>query len=438
MRPLLAPLLLAALSGAAPPDIIRSAVQADMPHLLALYRDLHQNPELSFQETKTAARLADEMRAIGFEVTTGVGRTGVVAVMRNGPGPVVLIRTDMDGLPIAEETGLPYASRATGTAPDGAPTPVMHACGHDIHMSNWVGTARRLTAMKGEWSGTLVMVGQPAEERGGGARAMLEDGLYTRFPKPQYALALHDNAALPAGMIAYSNGWALANVDSVDLTIRGVGGHGAYPHTTKDPIVLASRTILALQTLVSRENDPRSPAVVTVGSIHGGTRPNIIPDEVKLQITVRSYADEARERLLSGIRRVAEGEAAAAGVPKDRMPVMTVSDDFTPATFNTDKLARRAGDLFAARFGRDKVLQQPPVMGGEDFSEFHRADRSIESLIFWIGATERGRWEAARGDPARLASLHSSKFAPDVVPTLATGIEATTALVVDILKKPGA
>ena len=435
MRPALAPLLCLALATTAAADEIRDGAQADGDYLLALYRDLHQNPELSFQEVRSAARLADEVRKLGFEVTTGVGRTGVVAVMENGPGPVVMIRTDMDGLPVTEETGLPFASKATGTTPEGMTTPVMHACGHDIHMTSWVGTARRLAAMKDSWSGTLVMVGQPAEERGGGARAMLADGLYTRFPKPQYVLALHDHAALPAGKIAYSNGFALANVDSVDLAIRGVGGHGAYPHTAKDPIVLAARTIMALQTLVSRENDPQPPAVVTVGSFHGGTKHNIIPDEVKLQITVRSYTDETRQRLLAGIKRVAEGEAVAAGVPKDRMPVVQVKDDFTPATFNTDRLTRRVAELFARRFGKDRVVPQPAVMGGEDFSEFYRADQSIESLIFWLGAVERRKWDAAKGNPTRLPSLHSSKFAPDAAPTVAMGVEAMTAAAMDLLAK---
>jgi hippurate hydrolase len=435
MRRVLAPLLCLALTAPAAADEIRSAAQADGAYLFALYQELHRAPELSFQEVRTSARLVQEMRPLGFEVTPGVGKTGVVAVLLNGPGPVVMIRTDMDALPVTEESGLPFASKATGTTPEGLTTPVMHACGHDIHMASWVGTARRLAAMREHWSGTLVMIAQPAEERGGGARAMLADGLYRRFPKPDYVLALHDHAALPAGTIAYSSGYALANVDSVDLAIRGVGGHGAYPHTAKDPIVLAARTIMALQTLVSRENDPQSPAVVTVGSIHGGTKHNIIPDEVKLQITVRSYTDATRARLLSGIRRIAEGEAMAAGVPKDRMPVMTIKDDFTPATFNTEKLTRRVADLFRQRFGKERVVQQPAVMGGEDFSEFHRADRSIESLIFWLGAVDPKKWEAVRGDPAKLPSLHSSKFAPDAAPALATGVEAMTAAALEVLGK---
>lgn len=437
IRFVLASMMLVAPVGQAAADTLRTAVQADAPYVLSLYKELHQNPELSFREVKTSARLAAEMRKLGFDVTTGIAKTGVVAVMRNGAGPVVMLRADMDGLPVEEETGLPYASKATGIAADGSQTRVMHACGHDIHMASWVGTARRLAAMKDQWSGTLVMIAQPAEEADRGARAMIADGLYTRFPKPQYVLALHDHASLPTGMIAYSNGYALANVDSVDLTIRGVGGHGAYPHLAKDPIALAARTIMALQTLVSRENDPQSPAVVTVGSIHGGTRPNIIPDEVKLQITVRSYTDETRERLLSGIKRIAEGEAIAAGMPKDRMPIVKLVDDFVPATFNTEKLTRRVSDLFAQRFGKNNIVQQPPVMGGEDFSEYYRADKSIESMIFWLGAVERKKWEAAKGDPSQLPSLHSSKFAPDAAPTLAMGVEAMTAAALDLLKKGG-
>lgn len=438
MRLALVPLVIAALAApVSAADTLRADVQADNSYIVALYKELHQNPEIAFQETKTASRLAGEMKKLGFDVTTGVGKTGLVAVMKNGPGPVLLIRTDMDGLPVAEETGLPYVSKATATTPAGLSSQTMHACGHDIHMASWIGTARRLSAMKTQWAGTLVMIAQPAEEAGSGARAMLADGLYTRFPKPQYALALHDHAALPAGMIAYSNGWALANVDSVDMTIRGVGGHGAYPHTTKDPIVIAARTVTALQTLVSRENDPQSPAVVTVGSIHGGTSYNIIPDEVRMQLTVRSYTDETRDKLLSGIKRVAEGEAIAAGVPKDRLPIVKAKEEFTPATFNTDKLTRRVADLFTARFGKDRVIQQSAVMGGEDFSEYYRADKSIESMIFWLGAVGRDKWEAAKGNPLNLPSLHSSKFAPDPVPTLLTGVEAMTSAALDILGKKG-
>lgn len=430
-------LLLAASSlvAAAPRDAISSGATADNAYLVALYTDLHRAPELSFQEVKSAARMAKELAPLGFQITAGVGKTGVVAVMRNGPGPVLLVRADMDGLPVKEETGLPYASTATGTTLTGETAPAMHACGHDIHMSTWVGVARRMAALKADWSGTLVMVAQPAEEIGLGAKAMLDDGLYTRFPKPQFALALHDSAGLPAGMVAIRQGYAMANVDSVDLTIRGVGGHGAYPHTTKDPIVIAARTIVALQTLVSREQDPSEPAVVTVGSIHAGTKHNIIPNEAKLQITVRSYKPEVRERILAGIERIARGEAIAAGVPDNLMPVMSFEKSYTPATFNTDALTGQVEQALKAQLGDKRVTSLPASMGGEDFSQYWLADKSAQSTFFWVGAVKQSTYDAAKGDVTKLPSIHSSRFAPDPAPTIQTGVEAMTAAAFSVLGK---
>ncbi|HEX8214293.1 MAG TPA: amidohydrolase [Allosphingosinicella sp.] len=417
-------------------DPLRDAVAKDMPSLLSLYRDLHANPELSMQEVKTAAKLAAEAKKLGFDVTPGVGKTGVVAVMKNGPGPVLLVRADMDGLPVVEQTGLPFASKVRATSVTGVESGVMHACGHDTHMAAWVGTARRLAAMKDQWSGTLVMILQPGEEIGVGAKAMLDDGLYTRFPKPTHAIAFHDSAGLPAGTIGYSNGWALANVDSVDISVKGVGGHGAYPHTTKDPIVLGSRIVSSLQTLVSRENDPQSPAVVTVGSFHSGAKHNIISDEATLLLTVRSYTDETRRLLLEGIKRVVRGEAIAAGMPDDRMPVVTIREnEYTPATFNTNALTTRTAALLTARFGAERVRATPAVMGGEDFGRFHLADKSIESLIFWVGGVPQAKWQAANGDPAKLPSLHSPFWAPDPDATIATATEAMTAAALGVLKK---
>src|SRR5436190_19053521 len=295
-------------STAAPAATLRESVRADMPQLLELYRDLHANPELSMQEVRTPAKLAPEMRKLGFDVTEHVGKTGLVAVMKNGPGPVLLIRADMDALPVTEETGLPFASKVRAVARSGVETGVMHACGHDTHITTWLATGRRLAAMKDQWSGTLVMILQPGEETGEGAKAMLDDGLYTRFPKPDVLLAFHDSASLPAGVIGVARGYALANVDSVDIDVKGIGGHGAYPQATKDPIVLASRIVMALQTLISRENSPLDPAVVTVGSFHAGTKHNIISDDAKLQLTVRSYTPEVRKKLLDGIARIARGE----------------------------------------------------------------------------------------------------------------------------------
>ena len=351
-----------AISTAANAAALNDAIRADMPQLMTLYRDLHANPELSMTEVRSPAKLAAEARKLGFTVTEHVGKTGVVAVMKNGDGPTLLIRADMDALPVVEQTGLAFASKVRAVARSGVETGVMHACGHDTHMTSWLGTARRLSSMKDQWSGTLVMILQPGEETGEGAKAMLDDGLYTRFPKPDYVLAFHDAAALPAGVIGVTPGYALANVDSVDISVKGVGGHGAYPQTTKDPIVLAARIVTTLQTLVSRENDPANPAVVTVGSFHAGAKHNIISDEAKLQLTVRSYTPSVRKLLLDGIRRIARGEAIAAGMPEDKMPFVTIRDaEFTPSTFNTEKLSARALALFTAHFGPERADRKSVV-----------------------------------------------------------------------------
>ena len=412
---------------------LNEAIRQDLPSLMTIYRDLHQHPELSLQETRSAGVMAAEARRLGFDVTTGVGGTGVVAVLRNGDGPVLMLRADMDALPVEEQTGLPFASRARGTSLAGVESGIMHACGHDTHMSAWIGVARRLVAMRGQWAGTLVMIGQPAEELGLGAKAMLDDGLFTRFPKPGTVIAFHDSATLPAGTIGYTMGPTLANVDSVDIRVRGLGGHGAAPHTTRDPIVLASRIVTALQTLVSRELDPLDAAVVTVGSFHAGTKHNIISDEARLQLTVRSYTPEIRRQLLDGIARIARGEAIAAGIPEDRMPVITSEPNYTPATVNTDAITRSTTDLFRAHFGAERVREIRPVMAGEDFSQYHLADRSIESLIFWVGGVPQERWDAAGGDTARLPSLHSPFFAPDAERVIATATEAMVVAAMGVL-----
>ena len=416
-------------------DPVHDATQRALPELMAFYRDFHANPELSLHEVKSAAKLAAEARKAGYEVTEKVGGTGVVAVLRNGPGPVLLIRADMDGLPVIEDTGLPFASKVRATTDEGQETGVMHACGHDTHMASWIGALRNLAGMKGQWKGTLVMVAQPAEERGMGARMMLEDGLYTRFPKPQFALAFHDSASQPAGQIGVTPGYALANVDSVDIVVKGVGGHGAYPQTTKDPVVLAARIVGALQTLVSREIDPQQSAVVTVGSIHGGSKHNIIGSEVAMQLTIRSFTPEVRKQLLDGIARIAKGEAIAAGMPDDRMPVVTVKDEFTPSTFNTQPLSGRLTQLFTTRFGKDRVATTPAVMGGEDFSRYWLADQSIQSTIFWVGGVPQAKWDAAKANKAPLPSLHSAYWAPDAEAVVGTATEAMTAAALDILRR---
>ncbi len=417
-------------------DDLNKAIADDLPSLMEIYRDLHSHPELSGEEVRTAAKLAAEARRLGFDVTEKVGGTGVVAVMKNGEGPTVLLRADMDGLPLEEKTGLPFASTVKAKTRQGNETYVMHACGHDTHMTGWVATARQLAARKDEWAGTLVMILQPAEETGEGALAMLEDGLYTRFPKPDYALAFHDAAGAPAGYIGYAPGFALANVDSVDIRVKGIGGHGAYPHTTKDPIVLASRIVGALQTLVSRETDPQDPAVVTVGSFQAGSKHNIISDEALLLLTVRSYGDETRAKLLDGIKRIARGEAITAGIPEDRMPVVSLREaEFTPATYNSPEFSVEMAELFATRFGQDRVVQSKPVMGREDFSRYRRADENIKSMIFWVGGVPMAEYQAAQTDGTKLPSLHSPFWAPDAEKVIKTGAEALTAATLQIMKK---
>ncbi|WOE76511.1 amidohydrolase [Alterisphingorhabdus coralli] len=433
-----APVAMLALAMATPAqaDDLRDAVTADMPSLLEIYRYLHANPELSFQEFRTAAKLAEEARRLGFTVTEKVGQTGVVAVMENGPGPVVMLRADMDGLPVEEQTGLPFASKAIATTSKGIESPVMHACGHDTHMTAWVGTARQLVARKDEWSGTLVMILQPAEEIGSGAKAMLEDGLYERFPKPEYVMGFHDAAQIPAGMIGYKPGYALANVDSVSIKVKGIGGHGAYPSTAKDPVVLGSQIVMALQTLVSREIDPQDPAVVTVGSFRAGAKHNIISDEASLLITVRSYSDETRQTLIDGIARIARGQAIAAGLPEELMPEVTMDDDFTPSVYNSPEFTEEMATLFKTRFGDQHVLETPAVMGGEDFSRFRRADPdNIKSMIFWVGGVPLEKFDAANGDASKLPSLHSPFWTPDAEKVVATATEAMTAATLKLMAK---
>lgn len=411
-------------------------VAQDYPSLEQHYRNFHAHPELSFREEKTAAKLAAELKSLGIEVTTGVGGHGVVGVLRNGAGPTVLVRTDLDALPVKEQTGLSFASQARMTNDLGVEVDVMHACGHDIHMTSLIGTARQLAGLKSQWNGTLVFIGQPAEERGAGARAMLKDGLFTRFPRPDYCLALHVSSDMPAGQVGVVEGFMLANVDSVDITVRGAGGHGAWPHKTKDPVVLAAQTIMVLQTVVSRETDPLESAVVTVGSVHGGTKHNIIPDEVKLQLTVRSFTDEVRANTLAAIRRIVRGQALSSGIPEDRLPVVTVDErEFTPATYNNPELARRLRSVFNGVLGEKQVVTRRPVMGGEDFSEFGRTADKIPICIFWLGSVEPERVAESERSGKPLPALHSPLYRPVAEPTIKTGVTAMTAAVLELVKK---
>ncbi len=425
--------LLAVVLAALFAPISRAGESDDYPYLRALYEHLHANPELSFQEEQTAARMASELRALGFDVTTGIGGHGVVGVMRNGDGPTLLIRADMDALPVEEATGLPYASKVKAFEQTGQEVSVMHACGHDVHMTVWVGTARRLVATQSDWSGTLVMIAQPAEERGAGAKAMLEEGLFERFPRPDYNIALHVSGGHPAGSVGFVPGWAMANVDSVDITVHGLPGHGSAPHTTKDPVVIASQIVLNLQTIVSREIDPLKPAVVTVGSFHAGTKHNIISDRADLQITVRSYDDDVRNQLLAAIERIAVNTARTAGLPEDKLPDVQVKDEFTPSLYNDPELTGRVESAIGAAIGEQNVLPASPVMGGEDFARYGRQDPPIPSVMFRLGTIGSELYESSKRRGVVLPSLHTPFFAPDPEPTITTGVTAMTAAAMEIL-----
>ena len=411
---------------------IDEILNQSLPELIRLYQELHAQPELSLHEEKTAARLAREMRQLGWEVTEKVGGHGVVAVLKNGRGPVVLVRTDMDALPIVEQTGLAYASKVRTRGHLGQEVGVMHACGHDMHMACWVGTARVLTALKEQWSGTLLFVAQPAEEIVAGARRMLEDGLYRRFPKPDYALALHCDAHLPTGTVAYRSGLSLAASDAVDVVVKGKGGHGAAPHLTVDPVVLAARIILDLQTIVSREVDPIDPVVITVGSIHGGTKHNIIPNEVRLQLTVRTTKTETRDQVLKAIERICTAVAASARAPEPEIRVRL--EEYTPPTINDPALTERCVRVFRSLLGEENVRERPPVMGAEDFGRYAAENTPI--FIFFLGTVDPERYAAAQkpgGSP--LPGLHTDRFAPVPEPTLKTGVRCMSAAVLDLLSR---
>ncbi len=420
-----------------------SLIERELAPLVEIYKGLHAAPELSHFEEKTAAFFANQLRALGFTVTERVGKFerpewigyGVVAVMKNGAGPTVMLRTDLDGLPVEEKTGLLYASKVKARNDAGQDVGVMHACGHDIHMTSMIGTAKMLVQLKDRWRGTLVIIGQPAEETIDGARAMLRDGLFERFPKPDFAIALHDASDIEAGKVGYSPGYALASSNSVDIKIRGLGGHGSRPEGAKDPIVIAAQVILALQTIVSREVSPLDPAVITVGSIHGGTRYNIIPEEVNLQLTVRAYKEEVRQRLLSAIQRVTEGTAAAAGVSADRLPIVKFSEtENTTATYNNPELTERLAGVFVKALGPENVIRVPPIMGSEDFGYFG-LDKTIPTSMFWLGAADPVKVKQSRDGGPPLPSLHSPLFAPLPEPTIRTGVKAMTSAVLNLMGK---
>lgn len=403
-------------------------ISALEPELEGLYRDLHEHPELAFHEERTATALAKRLKALGYEVTTGVGRTGLVAIFRNGAGPVVMLRTELDALPIEEKTGLPFASKAKGVDSEGKEVAVAHACGHDLHMTAWYGTAKIMARRRDTWHGTLMLIGQPAEEVFRGAAAMLADGLFTRFPKPNFAISMHDEPSLPSGKVGFHAGFFRASLDSVDVTIFGRGGHGGRPQTTVDPIVLAARAILGIQTIVSRETDPLSPAVVTIGAIHGGTAGNVIPDEVRMLMTVRSYDEKVRNRILASIKRQLDAEAAAADAPSPPSIKIVPGAEMV---YNDPELTARLVAVLRRDLGPDSAVEMPAKMTSEDFSEYGRA--GVRAVLLHIGALS----PAVLATGAKHPDLHSPQWVPELEPTLRSLVAAEVIMLTDLLAAPG-
>jgi len=428
----LASLLFGMIALAAPTADLRSEIDAAYPQSETLYLDLHRHPELSMHEQHTAAKLAAALRELHFEVTEHVGGTGIVGVLRNGKGPAVLLRTELDALPVEENTGLPFASVDRTTDAAGHEVAVMHACGHDIHMAAWTATARVMASTRDRWRGTLILIGQPAEEDGDGATDMVQDGLFTRFPKPDYALAVHDDSRYPAGLIGYHAGTVMSAIDELTLIVHGRGGHGARPESTVDPIVIASRIVVTLQTIVARETSPLEPSVITVGSIHGGTRPNIIPDDVTLQLTVRSVSEANRQHLLSAITRIANAEAAAAGAP---LAPTIQSNGYIAALINDTAVTQRVSAALQRQLGAERVKDTAPEMISEDFSVF--GESGVPLLMFRIGATSQAAFDEAAKTGIPVPSLHSAKFAPEREPTIKAAATAEVLALRELMPAAG-
>jgi amidohydrolase len=418
-------------------------VNSELPGLVETYKGIHTHPELSHHEEHTSALLAGELRKAGYQVTDHIGKYpdgsqayGLVAILENGPGPRLLIRTDMDALPVIEETGLPYASQVKTKNAAGQDVGVMHACGHDIHITTMIGTARALAALKKQWHGTVMLIGQPSEELVDGARAMLADRLYERFGTPDMVIGLHDTNTRAAGTVGITSGPAMAGVTSVDVLLRGIGGHGARPQEGKDPVVMAAEFIVQLQTIVSRQENPRDPAVVTVGDIHGGTKRNIIPNEVKLELTTRAFTDPSMQIILDGVRRTAQGVALSAGVPADLAPVVTIlPNESAPPTYNDPALTAKVRSALVTALGKNNVLDEEPIMASEDFGIFGLEGHHIPTVLFWLGAIEPAKFAAAAAAGKLEPGLHTSRFQPDPELTLRTGITSMTSVAMSLLHK---
>ncbi|MFT5451230.1 MAG: amidohydrolase [Enterobacterales bacterium] len=416
-------------------DELKQSVQNDIPYLEKIYQHLHQTPELSKAEFKTAKYLAVKLREYGFDVTEGIAKTGLVAILKNGKGPTVMLRADTDALPVLENTGVSYMSTATMVNAEGVSIPMMHACGHDMHMTVLLGTAKQMVKYKDDWQGTLMLIAQPAEEISYGAKQMLAEGLFEKFPVPDYNIAMHVSAALPAGKVGYVKGYAMANVDSVDVFVKGIGGHGAYPHKTKDPVMMAAEIIVKLQTVVSREISPLESAVITVGSIHGGTTHNVISNGVKLQLTVRSYSDITRDYLLKRIKEISHGVAKTAGMTDDLLPEVIIKDEYTPSVYNQPEFTQRVVNNIEQVIGKNNVVVTLPVMAGEDFARYGRTKEKIPSTLLWLGAVNADKYKDAIDNDKALPSLHSDKFAPDAEPTILTGVSSMTANAIKLMQK---
>lgn len=431
MSSLLIPIfgLLFTLIGSEPPVTVDQYLDQDLSYLVDFYKDRHMHPEISFQEEMTAASLAKELRQIGWEVSEDVGQTGVVGILKNGDGPTILYRTDMDALPMNEKTALPYTSQ-TKISYKGQEVGAMHSCGHDMHMTTWLGTARAMTEMRSQWSGTLMFIGQPAEEIGGGAKAMLEDGLYERFGVPDYGLGLHCSPSIETGSIGITEGYTMANAELIDIKVKGIGSHGASPHTSIDPVVIASMIVMDIQTIVSRNVKPIDDAVITVGAIQGGTVHNIIPDEVTLKLTVRTYKDEVRELIYKRLREISQGIGIAAGLPEDMLPEVIIPNSFTPANYNDPAFTNLVESKASQVIGEDHVLYAEPQMVGEDFARYGRTDDDVPTVLYWLGTVSKEKIES--GD---LPGLHSPYYYPEIEKTISTAVEVNTAVLKDLLSR---
>ena len=414
---------------------MENEVKKQTASMTELCKQLHQNPELSLHEFETSKQMAAELRIAGFEVTENFGGNNVVGILKNGGGPVIMLRTDMDALPIEEKTGFDFASTKTAKNMDGDEVAVMHACGHDIHMSVWAGTIHTLSALKNEWKGTLLVIAQQAEEISGGAGLAIETGLFTKFPKPDYALAYHINPELESGKIGLVGGPVFAGVKTAEITVYGKGGHGAYPEKCIDPIVIASRIVMDLQTIVSREISPLEPVVVTVGSIHGGTRPNIIPDEVKMELTLRYYSDAAIEKVITAINRISRSAAEMAGMPEDKLPLVSIESSETPPVINNQELSDKIRSFASETIGAENIVKTTPAMVGEDFGKYGRTPENIPICLIWLGSTsaELMREIKARGENP--FPLHSPHLNPDYEKTIETGIKVMAGNVIGLMEK---